>query len=969
MASAEEMKTLIERVRYNPNAIQRVVLDQLKNGINVVDPSNPFVFLLEAGVVTSAAALAQAEALTRKQYLSMAVTEEDLYLHMSTEDYSGRFATPARTSFTLLLGKDELYQRAVKTPLGNIRKLVIPRHSEYAIAGYKFTMQYPIELRIMPHGGLQVVYDVQEPSPLQPLESNVVPWTIVEYDRVPYVRLDVLVQQFEIIPYYSQLLTSGGFTRRYAFTDQYYYCRVYHSSTDGRWQELYTTHTDQVYDPLKPTAVLTVFEGELQVMLPQVYFSTGQLGRELRVDIYTTRGVTDLLLSNYNVENFTARWVDLNGDDDGRYSAPLGVFSSMSVFSDQAVAGGSDPLTFDALRDRVINNALGAVKQPITNVQLTNVLQDRGYRLVKNIDHITNRKFLAVRGLPDPTEGRATTPAGCLIKTTSLSYSQLERLSTVRVHTDRLTILPDTLYELVDGTVRVVGPERLPSLEEGRLDLRVNVINGERLLYSPYHYVLDSTFSTFACRPYDFNRPEVVGKHFLQENETAQLEVTTASYQWLRTEAGWRLLVQTRSGANFQALPDDQVVVRLTYRPPYEPEHAYLDGVLVGKEDGERIYQFDVTTQYDVSEQDQLYLTSFRVYDNPPQRLPVSLTQSFNLIYAVTDYTLDGLQTTSIDLAMGNWRPQLVDGVGVVQERFDLRFGHSLKGLWASARSVVGSQGYELHEEDVLAFHTQRVYKTNPVSGTIDIVTNPDGTLSYVVLHEVGDPVIDPDTGKQRVKYPKGSVVYSEETGEPVLKSEREMERQLDLFFIDGLYQFATDPTTLRYREQLVSTVTGWIIGDMKELGRGLLEQSELFLYPQQTYGDLVVVVDEGKEVSISSEQTFVVDLYVQREVYLNEPLRQTLRQTAIDTLENGLKKRTVSMTEISATLASRVGEDVLSVEIRGLGGVRDYRTLTVKDEAARCTVRKRLVVLSNDTLAVEDAVDVNFLLHLPDPI
>ena len=99
----------IDAVRFNPSGIQRAALDLLEEVTNgerlVVDSSNPFVFLMESAASFAAAGMLNDEATLRKQYAVMALTEEDLYLHMSDKDYVKRFAPTTTVPFYLLLSK------------------------------------------------------------------------------------------------------------------------------------------------------------------------------------------------------------------------------------------------------------------------------------------------------------------------------------------------------------------------------------------------------------------------------------------------------------------------------------------------------------------------------------------------------------------------------------------------------------------------------------------------------------------------------------------------------------------------------------------------------------------------------------------------------------------------------------------------------------------------------------------------
>ena len=69
------IQTLVDNLttyRYNPSGIQRVMLDYLNEitagEVNVVDPTNPFVFLMESSAVNTSLAITENLINLRKQY-------------------------------------------------------------------------------------------------------------------------------------------------------------------------------------------------------------------------------------------------------------------------------------------------------------------------------------------------------------------------------------------------------------------------------------------------------------------------------------------------------------------------------------------------------------------------------------------------------------------------------------------------------------------------------------------------------------------------------------------------------------------------------------------------------------------------------------------------------------------------------------------------------------------------------------
>lgn len=962
-----DLKTWLDNlaaVRYNPSAIHRLALSNLEEAMNgtldIVDATNPFVFLMEASAVNSAGGMIQNAVLNRKQYPSMALTEDDLYLHMADADYIGRFATPARTSFTILLNKDEVYQRVVAIGIGEIRKLTIPRHTNFTVAGVTFTMQYPIDVRVMAHGGLQIVYDVDKLSPLQTLSTNIVDWRVVNIEGTEYIKIDFPVSQFAIATNYGSLTLASGFSKSYAFDDQFYYARAFYSQPGGKWKEMATTHTDQVFDPTKPTLLLKVNSGKLGVTIPQVYLTTDLVNREIRVDIYTTKGPLDMILDNYQTNNFLAKWIDLEGDDSGRYVAPLTNFTNLAVYSTATVSGGTDGLTFEALRARVMNNALGSANLPITNVQVTTRLEDLGYAVVKDVDNITNRQFLATRLLPKPVDNSVVAGAGCTVQKLTASMEELVDYSTVKDNGNRITLLPSTLYQNVNGLVQIVPDQLVDQLLAFPLDVRARKVNESSYLYTPFHYVLDMNDNRFEHRGYYLDRPGIESKSFVAENDTTGIEVGTGKYQIERVANGYKLTIVCRSSEAWRSLDDSNVFCQLSYRPTGEKDLAYLNGTQVGIIDFERVFTFELGTDYDVDANDNLVLNTFSMYNNPSQQHATTLTSDFHVTFIATDLATSGVQTSEIDQDIGAVLLP-VNSVGVSRETLRVRLGTALHGLWTASRSVVSSLDYQRYAADVPAVWEETIYQRDPVTGAIQMTIN-GADIEYIVLHAKGSPVLDAN----------GDYVYRHNKGDPVLDADgvavvlstRRMVRQIDLLFLDGVYWFASETAALTYKNSLPETISGWLINDISAVERYLLEQTRLFFYPKSTLGQVPAVVREDEEITLSAEQSFSVTYYLSGVAYRDTALRAALSKMAVQTINDVLQQSTVTMSEITSTLRARAGGDAIGIEVTGLGGVQNLAAVTLKNDAARLSIKKIAVSLADGTIGVEDDVAISFLQH-----
>lgn len=970
MTTNIDVISAITELRANPAAIQRymgkIIEDGTSGKIRLVDPSNPFVFLIEAMGALSSAVMLSNEANVRKQYESTAATVDELYLHMSDVDYIDRFASPGRTNFRLYLGKEELKTKAVLTPSGTIKQITIPRDSFFTIGGYTFTLQYPIDIRVMAHGGIQVVYDTDVTSPLMTLESNLLKWRTVLIDTIEYIEITIPAQQFAVTTSYAKVSSATGFNQSVSFADQFYYARVYQSDSVGDWHEIRTTHTDQVYDPNVLTAVLTVYQGVLNVKVPVIYITESMLETELRIDIYTTKGPIDVALGDVEAGAIFATWRDLTGNSD-LYSAPLNSFTAISLVSTERGVGGKNALTFTELRQRVINNSIGNPTLPITSNQLVTRIEDRGYTLIKNLVNLTHRQYLATRAMPIPDDLATAAGAGTAVIALQATAETLSALADTVVNGDRLTILPSTLYRRNQGILEIVPISTRTSINAMGKEERALYINEAQMFYTPFHYVVDMLGDNFEVRAYHLDNPAVEAKAFIHENDSTALSVNTWHYDFTRTAGGYRLTVITKSTEAFKALSDNDVVPQLSYVAPGESTRAVLNGVLIGLDEdtNERIYAFDILTNYDVDRFDRLVLTSFKMFDAVNVRtLPTDLTSVFDLSWVVRNYTAANQTTSSNDSLVASYLmpPSTLSYVSVVREQFTIRLGSSLDNLWNRARTVVSANQYQKYTNVVYQTYPEIVYQRDGF-GNIDVTLDVDDNPVLTVLHNAGDPVLDIN-GDPVILHNIGDVVLDSNFN-PVIEVPRRLLREFDLTLIDGRYYWATAESTLTYRDALANTIVTWLNEDIVPLSKLLIENTELFFQPQATLGPVRIVGGAAQDLVIEAEQELTITLYVTASAYENGSVRAAMEATTTRTVSDMLAHTTVDVTSITKTLKDVLGNDVIGIDLLGLGGNLTLNTLTVKDPSQKLVIKKRLIVDPTNELLMENAINIVFARHV----
>ena len=954
----------LDTYKYNPSAIQQVIfnyLDEVTSGqVNIVDPTNPFVFLLESSAVNTALAVTENLINLRKQYPSLAQTADDLYNHMSDADYINRFATPSDTIFTITIQLNDILNKMALDPIEGVYKATIPRDSKFVVDGMTFTLEYPIDIRKASNGSVQISYDATIPSAIGTLKTNVIQYTVrSDPNGVSWVSFKIDVKQYAVDSQYFPLQKSTAFNQTVTYSDQYYFTRVFYrnATTNNMWTEINVTHSDQVFDPLVPTALLKVYDGNLTVAIPVVYQTNNLISGDLRFDVYTTIGNMTANLSNYKVDAFSLNFVAIDEARDLNAFTTAMTKLTYFAYSDQIISGGTNGLDFATLRDRVIFNSLGPQQIPITNKQATAAIANSNFTLVTNVDNVTNRIFLAIQKLPKPLNTKLLTSAniGISIFITNIDY--LKQNGFVADTGQRVTLHSKNLFVQVNGIISILSAADIQAIMGLSKSAMVNQINTTNYLYNPFHYVLDDTNTEFSVRVYNLDYPLASNLSFVSQNQTLQLPVNTSTYSLAKSSTGYSLTITTKSGSFYKQLTDGLVAAQIGFTPTGESKMAFINGTLIGNDStGERIYRFDIQSNFDIDENDQIQILNAKMFGSESVATWMPLDTVFDLFYTTTSI-VENFVNGEADAIFGSFiLPK--GSVVSTHETINLSLGTALANLWARSRSLATGLEYELQPVDVPMLYEKDTYAMDTTNGSI-LTIDDNGVASYNLLHKKGDPVLD-NSGNQVYKYRKGDVVL-DTNGNPVLLNPLAIDKEIDMLFIDGKHYFVNDSAFLDYNNEVVGVLDSWITNDIVLIQDELLEQSKIYFYPNSNLGTTNINIKDYGQDRISSEQSFVVDLYVSADVYNNTDIRSKLSVTTVTALDSYISNTVINISELENIVKALYGNSVQSVRISGLGGAANYQIVTLASEENRLCLKKNLVVQQDGSFIIAEDVTINF--------
>lgn len=981
--------------RGNPDALQRFQIQYAENmyngNVSINRPGQPFNNILEMNAVMTAMLTRDNVSQLSYIYPSLCSTEEELFRHMSGNDFLNVFSSPAKTNFTIGLPFYEVVKNAIDLEDGSgTKKLTIPGQSRITVSDTDFTLQYPIDIFITNFDSITVTYDVSKPSPVYvPSESRLSNTWINYLNNVEYLFFSFDIYQMTVTSQSTTISAIAGFHEEYSYTDLFYFCRCYIKNNNGVWVEVQTTHSDVTYDATIPTVVLTTdrLNKRLSVDIPQIYLNNGLMRDQIRVDIYTTKGDITLTLENFQSKSFSADWVDPNTAGSPKaqaFSGRMGLFSNTLFFVNESVGGGTNGLSFGELRTRVIQRSNYTEGPPVSDRQISNLFKDSGFEKTTVIDNISTRQFLATKALPNPTINTnyvTTTDSlpfaiggmGSIVQLQSINLAKLSTYATVKDNGSRLTVLPSTLYSVNNGVLNVVDDAYVKQLTNPSLtsiDQLANIVNQNNYYYTPFFYVHDLSGNEYSLRAYRLDNPQVLRKYAVDANNTLGVAISVPEYHSMVKPdfSGWRFLFRLNGSSILQQLSPDQVNLQLSYYEPTSKFRTIFSGTLItpidsttGKPvDNEYVFEVTIPTNWDINK-----LNHIRIGTGTSM---VELTADWDVVIFLKNYKPIGAVGSTID---SKFNPALLPDydfnatyIGVTQEQLTINLGYHIDKIWCRTNSTIEENMYKRYTENIPALYSQTIYETNP-DGDPVMVPNAEGDkMVMVVVHKEGDPILD-QNGHPEYAHQKGQLVLDPTTKEPIIvEGERGILRHIDMVLLDGRYYFATADSVIDYRNLIVNTLETWNNGILQDISDTLINETKLFFHPKSTVGLVKGYVGDGNLVYLDADQHLTLNFYVPNHVYRNTTLRRNIRITTIQTINNFFaSNKTISKSELLESIRDAVGENQLGIEMSGLFK-NEYEVVTIAFDSIGPSIGKRLFTDTALNLSIEDSIDIEFKRH-----
>lgn len=740
-------ETLGAAILGNPTQLQYKILTEVTGRVldsttTVPSMNNAFCALLDASSSTTAQFVKQEDAKFRALYAQRAEYASELFPHLSDYDYTDVTAKPCALQLKFVFDKNWIIKNAVSYD-DNFSMLTISKDSVFRLGERVYGLYYPINIKVNKlNAVVTTTYDITAQNPLKTFSTNLVSdITTFTKDGSTYYQFAFTVWQFAKKTYLVTTSSKKGFTQSYSYTDQFYAARVYYLS-NGSYVEFDYSLSQMMYDQSSPTAILTpqTDTNTIGIDIPQVYFTNNQISTSLKIEIYTSAGALNEVISADDANNMTA---DLDTASSA-YTAPLSSPTTLICvpYDQTSLVGGSDEKDITSLKSRIVSGSLYK-SVPISPEELSAEVSDYGYSLYKYLDNITNRIYYAGAVLSFADSTQVPTIVDPILLNTANTAGDPSTI--IKFPSQLVTILPTTIFKytestglsqpLTDAEVAALGALSVTDL--------ATELNNNYYTRQPFHIVLSTADKYPVATSYNMMDPAMSSLMFVYENPhaAAQLTVTDIGITHLANgTGGYSIKLAVQFTAALTGVDKSYQRVFL-YTTDKSGQQVYIEAAYLSSTDTYDVYACVLPTNYMISTDGYLRTsmldTSSKLID-----ADIDLAQTWNIVGCVSASEFPDIeQSYNTTYSV----PSVITDTWIVttQQTATLTFAENMGSLVNNTVTTTwGDDTYVTYGSDVYQTYGADTYMRD-ANGNILMRTNSAGTgVDLVKIRSASDYVL-----------------------------------------------------------------------------------------------------------------------------------------------------------------------------------------------------------------------------------
>lgn len=935
-------------LRYNPNAMQRLVLNALENynstSLQINDASNPFNLLLESAVTTAANNLVETESIIRKKYPNLAVTVDDLYHHLTDNELTSMFSIPAETTVYFFVNILDMKMNGYRPEGANYVETTIPEDTTITILGTPLMLLNDIVVRLYDNN---TVFVEQQLGTTDLAYDNVgiINASIVstKTENVSWIAFPAKVKQLRKHTVTSAVVASKGFSVNVQLQDRYVHSNIVANLAMQGTRTLHRSHTDEYIDPSRATCYIRMGNNNLlNFTIPDVYINTFGIQGNVTIDVYETKGKIYLPINKYKAEEFTVTLGKIGKTKSTASSKNIAII----INSASILEGGSNGSTMAQMQTSIVNNTTGDIDLPITDLQLSRYNEINGYKVFKVSDVITNRLYTAGRDLPDITSTSIHAKQDVFFNTVSFMLEDLKNHYNISIEGDYFIIKAGTIFKLENGSYRILSEQEVALIKELNLVDTLDHFENNTYYYNPYYYVIRKDAKYSYAEVYDLDNPEIKSNRIVGKNITMPQKSNIDKRGIVKTNSGYRVYFTLITNEDFKAIPTANIRVMASIPLLGQDVNAVFYATYEADQDR---WYFDIETSHTLDENNTVDLQN---------GISELFAKRFYLDSVVTiyTYTVDPSVKDPTDYLANEIVKQNSLELPVVfsKEELTISFGWHLKYIWNRIYNSFTERKYRKYPRDIPAVYTDDVYEVFPETGGYFTCTDA-GEIKYNILHKKGSPILD-DNNQPVLKHRAGDVMLNSDD-QPVVDEMSGVIRYVDMLMLEYAFKAATSIPYQNYLSLSMTTLKKYINEDLASINSVLLDNTKI-LYRSFKSNKPVNVLVGTLNYTLPYTVKPKVTLYMDSDTLSSDTIAK-YKNTVGNLINTHLTEKTINLETLRTTIKNTLGRSVAAVKVTGIDP-NNSEVIEYRDDDVRLTLNKILELDENNKTIVVYDVDLD---------
>lgn len=929
---------------YDPNLIQshgsELLSKAMGSTIDITTPTNPFTFLQEnTALITSGAMQGIANSI-RGMYPYLATTKEELYPHLNTNEIYDIFSTPSKGDFNLFINVNNMLTNGYTTD--GYTEIIIPKYSNVMVVNTTFTTLNDIQVRLYESGTVFSKYmfntiDLSEQTDVV-LTSSVITDDLGD----KWIMINLVIPQVKYYKIRKTLIKSKPFNDEILLDDGDMY--TYMSATSiikstNTIANLNITYSGHFYDPLNPTLIIRPMDGKLEVELPSTYMVNGVLDSYVELELFTTKGETAIPLNKYNTSDYVFN-LNIPPTVDPRI---IGINNiNYMVNSSSYTYGGSSEISFEELKNKIVNYSTGDNQIPITEHEIVEKVDEYGFTYKRMSSSILEREVLVTKVL-DNLGYTVDSNIDIFYDNIQLFIPDIDSTKIKDIKSkSTIVIEPFQVFKYVGNAV-------VPLLDGEYADMALSAVsdiveyNSSKYFFNLYKYVLDYSDSV-KVRVYDTNIPIIDNIISKFNSNTIKTPIIITDRSIATLNSGYNIDITLNNNSDILAIGTDLISGQLKISLNNN-EFIYFKGSIVSAGDA-MVMRFTVDTGDIIDDSDMIYL--YTDHGDIGSALVELLVRGELTIYNTSVST-----TTGYNVYLDTVIDPLVSDVLYIEE-FDIEFGVRLNNLFSNYYIDHTERKFLTYSEDVYLTYKEDVHELDENGLVVMTVNDTNDDIILNTLHKVGDTVMD-ENGDPIVLHYKGDVVIENDL--PVIDNVYGIIHNLNILLLEDSFLRTSGDIYKNYRRTFFTELTNNITNSLKDIGDKLLDNTDIKFIPNNNLEPVTLVINHHK-YSYNNFISPKVNIYISREsnLIVTDSMMSIVYRYLQIKLSNSI---TLAELEIGVKeLLYNTTSDILSVKIDNIIP-DDHSVINYDVDSSRFVISKKLFKSNDSTVIVKPDLDI----------